>query len=86
MVVVHVVGKGKYELSDDEWLSLQPILDEICSFIEDGDFERAYHRLGEVVKRIENTGRRVEVFRPADFVVPPVDLPSSVLRRLIGLD
>ncbi len=85
MVVVHVVGKGKYELSDDDWRSLLPIFEEVCSLTEEGCFERAYQRLGEALKRIENDGRRVEVFRPADYVVPPFNLPCSVLRKLIGI-
>ncbi|GEM_PF-1110273 len=83
-MIVLLSGEGKYSLEERDTERLLEIGKELYHLLSEGRDREFALRLGELHAFVKRKGKKVEIFRLTDIVIPPADVDPAMMERIFG--
>ena len=84
-MIVLLSGDGKYLLKDNDIEAVLETGRNLYSFVRDNRDQDFLKALTELHGFVRTKGRPVEIFRPVDFIIPPIDCDPRIIRLSFGI-
>ena len=84
-MIILLSGDGKYLLEGNEVETVLNAGRNLYSYIRDDRFQDFLKTLKELHEFVKAKGSPVEIFRPADLIIPPVDCDPRLIQLSLGL-
>jgi hypothetical protein len=84
-LIILLSGDGKYNLQNND---IEAVLDSgrsLYSCVRDDRFQDFYRILKELHEFVKAKGTPVEIFRPADLIIPPLNCDPRLVQLSFGL-